>query len=362
MLHFHPQISFLELYGLSNIVFGYIWNIYARSATLKTRVAEIIIKYRKRPAAIAGFEALSKRLPLNHPKQEVLKERINSINAGFGGEERLDHLMRHFEPDYPYLIIQDLAISTNADFQVDTLILTQSCVILLEVKNISGRLRFTINPSALHQTKASGEEKAYQSPLVQVEVIKWKLENLLRSLDVPLPVHAFLVIAYPNQIVVDTPPGSVIWSADEAMIRLHDFKMPPAQISEDEMHQLGQQLLKLSSAYNPFPLAPKYGISASEIATGVYCPGCLNVKMERCKRSWQCPGCKLKSSEVHHDAIKEWFMLIKPSISAAECKDFLELEHLSTARNILKNPLYHRAGNNKMRRYYSEIKMSIHEK
>lgn len=325
-------------------------------------MAEIIIKYRKRPAVIAGFEALSKRLPLNHLKQEVIKERINSIKAGFGGEERLDHLMKHFDPDYPYLIIQDLSISTNMDFQVDTLLVTRSCVILLEVKNISGRLRFTVNPSALHQTKASGEERAYQSPLVQAEMIKWKFESVLKSLNVVLPVHAFLVIAYPNQIVVDTPPGSVIWSADEVMIRLHNFNMPPEQISEDEMHQLGQQLLGLSSEFNPFPLASKHGISSGEIAKGVYCPSCKTIKMDRCKRSWHCSGCNLKSSEAHHEAIREWFMLIKPSISAAECQDFLELEHLSTARNILKNPLYKRVGNNKMRRYYSEMKTGIHEK
>lgn len=325
-------------------------------------MAEIIIKYRKRPVAIAGFEALVKRLPANHPKQETFKERLNSINAGFGGEQRLDHLMKYFDPAYPYLIIQDLSISTNVDFQVDTVLVTQSCVVLLEVKNLSGKLRFTVNPSGLHQTKATGEERGYPSPLVQAEVIKWKFESVLKSMDVSLPVHAFLVIAYPNQIVVDTPPGSVIWSADEVMIQLHNFNMTPEQVSEYEMHQLGQQLLSIASEFNPFPIASKYGISPKEIAKGVFCPNCITIKMNRCKRSWHCPECKLLSSSAHHEAIREWFMLIKPSISAAECKDFLELEHLSTARNILKNPIYKRVGNNKMRRYYIDTQMSIHGK
>ena len=325
-------------------------------------MATIIIKHRKRPAKIAGYEALLKRMPENHPKRETIEDLLKSSNAGFGGEERLDHLMKNFDPDYPYLIIQDLSISTNTDFQVDTVLLTQSCVILLEVKNISGRLRFTVNPSALHQTKASGIEKAYKSPLVQVEMIEWNFENLLKRLDFLLPVQAFLVIAYPNQIVLDTPPGSVIWSADEVMIRLHNFNLPHKQISEDEMQQLGQQLLTLASEYNPFPLAPKHGISVSKIANGVFCAICKTTKMDRIKRSWQCPVCKMKSSDAHHQALQEWFMLIKPSISAAECKEFLGLEHLSTARNILKNPLYKRTGNNKKRRYFREIQIGIHEK
>lgn len=303
-----------------------------------------------------------KRLPLHHPKQEVIEDLIKSANAGFGGEERLDHLLKHFEPDYPYLIIQDLSISTNIDFQIDTLLLTRSCAILLEVKNISGRLRFSVNPSALVQTTSTGKEKGYKSPLVQMEVAKWKFEKLLESLGFSLPVHTFLVIAYPNQIVDSTPTGSIIWSADEVMIRLHNFHMPSEQISKEELYALGQQLVSLHSEYNPFPLAQNHGISVNDIEKGVYCPNCKSIKMNRIKRSWLCPACKLKSSDAHHGAIQEWFMLMKPSISAAECKDFLGLEHLSTARNILKNPLYKKGGSNKFRRYFMDRQVGIHEK
>lgn len=323
---------------------------------------KIIIKHRKRPAKIAGYEALVKRLPSYHPKVEVIGDLIKSSNAGFGGEERLDHLLKHFDPEYSYLIIQDLSIAINLDFQIDSLLLTRSCAILLEIKNISGRLRFSVNPSALHQITPSGKEKAYKSPLVQMEMAKWKFEKLLHRLDFQLPVYTFLVIAYPNQVVDNAPTGSTIWSADEVMIRLHKFNMPPDRISEDDLLSLGQQLLSLHSEYNSFPLAPKHGIAISEIGKGVYCPNCSSVKMARIKRSWHCPACKLKDSLAHHEAIKEWFMLIKPTISASECKEFLELDYLSTARNILKNPLYKKTGSNKIRRYYIEKKVDIHEK
>lgn len=196
-----------------------------------------------------------KRLPVYHPKREIIEDLLKSTNAGYGGEERLDQLMKYFNPDYPYLIIQDYSISSNTELQIDTILLTQSCVILLEVKNISGRLRFTINPSALRQTTASGVERGLKSPLVQMEMAKWKFEKLLKSLEISLPVHAFLVIAYPNQIVEDSPPGSVIWSADEVMIRLQNFNMPPKILSIDELHRFGQRLLSLYSEFDPFPLA-----------------------------------------------------------------------------------------------------------
>ncbi|MFD1031840.1 nuclease-related domain-containing protein [Metaplanococcus flavidus] len=325
-------------------------------------MAAIIIKFRKKPAKIEGYEALLKRLPLYHPKQELVEDFLKSSKAGFGGEERLDQLMKYFSPDYPYLIIQDYSISSSMELQVDTILLTQSCIILLEVKNISGRLRFTLNPSTLRQTTASGIERGYKSPLVQMEMAKWKFANLLKSIDISLPVHAFLVIAYPNQIVEDSPPGSIIWSADEVMIRLQNFKMPPEIISIDEMHRLGQQLLSLYSEYNPFPLAPKIGINPDEIKNGVFCPACEITKMNKIKRSWKCEGCGLTNPEAHHQALHEWFMLIKPSITVAECKDFLELEHLSSARRILSHPFYKKASDSKVRRYYMDKHVGIHEK
>ncbi|WP_133257360.1 nuclease-related domain-containing protein [Planococcus halotolerans] len=303
-----------------------------------------------------------KRLPAYHPKKEQVEDLLKSTNAGFGGEERLDQLMKYFNPDYPYLIIQDYSISANIELQADTILLTQSCVILLEVKNISGRLRFTINPSTLHQTTASGVERGLKSPQVQMEMAKWKFEKLLKSLNISLPVHVFLVIAYPNQIVEDSPPGSVIWSADEVMIRLQNFKLPPKILSIDELHRFGQQLLSLYSEFDPFPLAPKNNIHPSEINIGVFCPECKSSKMNKVKRTWMCEKCGLTNPEAHHQAIHEWFMLIKPSITVAECKNFLALEYVSTARRILNNPLYKKVADNKTKKYYLDMQVDIHEK
>lgn len=325
-------------------------------------VAAIIIKHRKRPVKIDGYEALLKRLPIYHPKKETVEDLLNSSKAGYGGEQRLDHLMKHFDPDYEHLIIQDLSISKDMELQVDTVLLTRSCIVLLEVKNISGRLKFSVNPSALHQTTQSGKERGYKSPLVQMEVIKWKFEKVLESLNYSLPVSTFLVIAYPNQIVESTPPGSVIWSADEVMVRLQNFRRPPERITSVELLNLGDQLVARHAEYSSFPLTPKLEIQLEDIETGVFCPNCKFMKMNKIHRSWKCQACEITDSEAHHTAIREWFMLIKPTISAAECQEFLGLRYASTARNFLAHPRYKKVGSNKTRRYYLEEKVDIHEK
>lgn len=325
-------------------------------------VAAIIIKHRKRPIKIEGYEALLKRLPIYHSKRDTIEDLLKSSKAGFGGEVRLDGLMRYYDPDYEHLIIQDFSISGHFDMQVDTLILTKSCAVLLEVKNIAGRLRFMTNPSALHQTTPGGNERGYKSPLVQMEMAKWKFERLLKKLGYSLPIHTFLVIAYPNQIVENTPRGSIIWSADEVMIRLHNFQMPPEKLNSDELLNLGHQLMELSSDYKPIPLASKYGVPLEEIEKGVFCTNCKIKKMNKIHRTWKCQGCGITDAEAHHEAIQEWFMLIKPTISVAECQDFLELNYASTARKILTHARYKKIGSNKTRRYYREEKADIHEK
>ena len=47
--------------------------------------------------------------------------------------------------------------------------MTQSFIFILEVKNISGELRFIENPPSLHRTLKNGEELVLDCPVYQLE-------------------------------------------------------------------------------------------------------------------------------------------------------------------------------------------------
>lgn len=295
----------------------------------------MIIKHRKKPIKIAGYEALLKRLPPTHPKRMAVKNSLNNANAGYGGEERLDEALEFFDPPYPHRIIQDFSLGEAFKVQVDTMVLTQSCVYLLEIKNIAGKLQFKQNPSALHSILTNGEIKSYKNPITQVNETAIRMNKFLKTLACPLPVVPIIVIAHPSQIVEDAPPNALILASGEVNFHLSKMKLPKPILSIEELHQLGQNLVDLHRDYQPFPLAPKFQIAQSEIETGVFCPRCVFGKMARTKRSWECETCRLISQDAPLDALQDWFMLIKPTINTAECLDFIGLEKLDAAKRFL---------------------------
>lgn len=309
----------------------------------------MIIKYRNKPAKIAGYEALLKRLPAHHAKRGKIQEKLNAAKAGHGGEERLDELLEFFDPPYPYLLLQDVELPNKC--QVDTMMITQSCIFLLEVKNMSGILRFQENPSALHQITPVGATKSYKSPVVQTETAQLKIEKLLKLLNYPLRVQSAIVIAYPSQIVENVPTGAKVWSADEVLIRLNRLNMDKTSISVEQMHALGDQLLSIQEIHNPFPLAPKFELPFAEIEAGIFCPRCCLRKMDRVGRKWECQSCYIISVDAHFDAIDEWFMICKSTITTAECKEFLGLEDLDSAKRLLKRMNLKEIGGRRYRTY-----------
>lgn len=294
----------------------------------------MIIKYRKEPAKIVGYEALLRRLPPMHPKRSAVKSSLHTAKAGFGGEDRLDEAMEFFDPPYAYRIIQDFSLPAPFKIQVDTVVLTQSGLYLLEVKNISGRLQFRQNPSALHSVLADGKIKSYKSPITQMNETTIRMRMFLKTLGWHLPVTSIIVIAHPSQIVEDAPHTSRILSAAEVSFYFSEIKESPL-LSIEELHRLGQTFLSAHQDYDPFPLAPKFQIDRSEIESGVFCPRCLLGKMAKTKIAWECETCRLISRNAHVQALNDWFMLIKPTITTAECCEFIGLQSLDAAKHFL---------------------------
>lgn len=310
----------------------------------------MIIKYREEPRKIAGYEALLKRISPAHPKRHAIKSSLNSAKAGFGGEERLDEAMEHFDPPYAHRIIQDFSLPAPFKIQVDTVIITQSRIYLLEVKNIAGKLQFRQNPSALHSVLADGKIKSYKSPIVQMNETTVRMRMFLKTLGYSVPVTSIIVIAHPSQIVENAPHTSRILSAGEVNFYLSEIVERPI-LSIEQLYHLGQAFLNAHQDYQPFPLAPKFQIEIPEIEKGVFCPRCFLGKMTRTKVAWECEMCRLISRNAHSGALNDWFMLIKPTITTAECCEFIGLQSLDAAKHFLVKSGCQPVGGRRYRHY-----------
>lgn len=311
----------------------------------------MIIKYREKPMKIEGYEALLKRISPTHPKRAAVKNSLNNTKAGYGGEERLDEALEFFDPPYPHRIIQDFSLGEEFKIQVDTVILTQSCIFLLEIKNIAGKIEFKQNPSALHSISATGEIKSYKSPITQMNETALRMNKFLKTLGCPLPVANVIIIAHPSQIVEGAPQNVRVLAAGEVNVHLSEMKLPKPILSIEELHQLGQRLVAVHKEYQPFPLAPKFQIDPSEIENGVFCPRCILGKMGRTQRAWECETCRLVSQDAHTTALQDWFMLIKSTINTAECRDFIGLKSLDAAKRFLVRSGCQPVGGRRYRQY-----------
>ena len=311
----------------------------------------MIIKYREIPEKIAGYEALLKRLSPVHPMRAVVKNKLNNARAGFGGEERLDKALELFDPPYAHQLIQDFSVAAPFHLQVDTVLITRSAIVLLEVKNMTGKLQFKQNPSALYSIGAGGEVRSYKSPVTQMNETAMRMRKFLTSVDCPLPVSTLLVMAHPSQIVEDVPANCRILTTAEANYYLTNLPMPEPILSWEQFHQVGHTFLAAHQNYQAFPLAPKFQIPLTDIEPGVFCPCCQLGKMHRISIAWECETCRHISRNAHLHTLQDWFMLIKPTITTAECRDFIGFKNLETAKQFLLKNNCHPVGGRKFRHY-----------
>lgn len=98
------------------------------------------------------------------------------------------------------------------------------------------------------------------------------------------------------------------------------------KMTQKELRKIARLLLAHHTPENP-DILQYFDISPKEISTGVQCPykECEFIGMERRYGTWCCPKCGARSKDAHIQAISDYFLLIKPSITNAELCDFLHI-------------------------------------
>jgi len=115
-------------------------------ATLEVR--KLLYKERYAPLMLVGLQALIQRLPSSHGKFIDIQEEIRKRAAGFSGEGNFDRHIREFRPSYPYALLHDVCLKqSGVYFQMDSLLITPSFIIIFEIKNLAGKIIVKSNPT-----------------------------------------------------------------------------------------------------------------------------------------------------------------------------------------------------------------------
>lgn len=258
----------------------------------------MILLERTLPLMVQKEEALLKRLPPHHPKRPLVSENLEKAKAGFRGEENLDYHLS-FLPVKEYHIFNALRLHHDGKaFQIDTFIVTPSLGIIIECKNIAGKLIFEkFNQMIRIKEK---KEQGFQYPLAQAERQLLQLQRWLTFHKFPpLPLEYIICISNSSTILINNTDSPQV--SEKVMHAIHipgkvkelNQRYSTPVLSSHDMKRLSRLLCEWHEPLD-LPILTYYQLSENDILKGVHCPLCQALPMQRIPATWYCPNCKIQ--------------------------------------------------------------------
>ncbi|MBH0175393.1 NERD domain-containing protein [Fictibacillus sp. 23RED33] len=301
----------------------------------------MIKKIRLKPIYMNKLQLLMNRLEDDLVKQNLELE-IGKMTAGFRGEDSINYFLNMLPNQKECHVLHDLRIPHESTFfQIDTLILNPTYMLIIEVKNISGNLFFDHTFNQLIRTK-NGIEEPFQDPIAQVERQKYQLEHWLSKNKFPsVPIEALVVMTHSQSVLKTNDESSriskkVIHSV-QLLDRIRQLQRKYKQhviVAGDVMNKITRRLIKEHTPRD-VDVMERYRISKEMIIKGVQCEGCLGFGMKKGYRTWNCPHCSHTSRNPHIKALKDYSLFIQTTITNQQARDFLKLSSISVASKLL---------------------------
>jgi hypothetical protein len=304
------------------------------------------------------LHALHKRLSPMHEKYVQVESELGKKRSGDYGESSIGYYLSHINRSNRCQMIRGARLLLgHYYFQMDMLLLFPSFFILLETKHLTGTLHFDPDYQQLIQIKKEeNKEISRQDPILQVKMQYNRFKSWLSQHNVEgYPGYCF-VITNQNAIVKAISNPSLI---QEYVIRnpALTFKLEnviakhqPIISGSHSSHEIFTLIINNHSPKNE-DILKEYHINSMEINTGVACPGCEKLAMERELRGWKCPFCRHFSKDAHIQALVDYFLLIDTYITIREVCRFLHIDNVRTARRIIKNLSLEKTGSTSNTKY-----------
>jgi hypothetical protein len=303
------------------------------------------------------LEALIRRLLPSHLKWPDAVAEYKRRMAGYRGEKSLAFHLSML-PDSQYLILHGLRLLYRQYyFQIDILLLCSTFAMVLEVKNMTGELSFEKNFNQATR-KRNGVEERIINPISQARLQARKLKDWLRDHNyTEIPIHYFFVNSNEKTIIRTEARNEQmiqhICNSENLLEKIEQIAKyyKTDQLDKKELKRIKRLLLSNHTPDNP-NILQAYNLSPKDILTGVQCPECSTTAMVYKRGKWCCQKCKIHSKTAHIQAIKDYFLLIKPSITNAELCHFLHIDSINIGYKILKSLCLPYTGKFKNRVYH----------
>lgn len=319
----------------------------------------LIVKKRTVPLKIKVCESLLRRLPFTQSHQQQLHEELERRWAGYWGEQSLDYYFNLLD-DKKYLILHDLnLVRDEYTFQIDTLLLSPNFLLIIETKNISGKLFFDQISHQLIRTNSSGSEESFPDPITQVRLHKHQLETFFSKHRLPIGPIEYVVVNTNKSSILETNPGyeyifkkvfksSFLFYGIQELEKVYQNPI----FSSKDLRKISKVLIQSNTPPRKFYL-DKYLTTKNSLRTGIHCPSCTFIPMIRMKQQWYCPNCKTYSKDAHIESLYDYFLLIDDKITNQQFRKFAHIESKDVAFRLLSSTNFPSSGKNKGRVYWA---------
>ncbi|WP_423410486.1 nuclease-related domain-containing protein [Heyndrickxia sp. MSNUG] len=249
----------------------------------------MLLKERHEPAELVLLRYLNTRIQL------TIKEKyyLSNLEKGFEGEVKFDLMAERIDEER--YIINDLLLEiNNSFFQIDTLIISQGMIHLLDIKNYEGNC-YLADDKLYNVT--TGRE--YKNPLNQLERSEGLFRLLLQNLKFNFLVESSLIYINPEFTLYQAPMDKPYILPTQVPGFLRGLNQNPSKLG-DSHKKLAEKLISLHITKNPHTSLPTY--TYDQLEKGLYCKDCKSFATSAINYDIVCSRCG--SHEKIEHAIK----------------------------------------------------------
>lgn len=270
---------------------------------------------------------LDRRIQLD----EKEKFRYLNLEKGYEGELKFDQLTEKIQENR--LILNDLLLEVNSSyFQIDSLIISQGIIHLIDIKNYEGD--YYLESDKLYSVKTKSE---YKNPLDQLKRCETLMYQLLRNLKYTSLIKSSVIFINPEFTLYQAPLDQPIVFPSQINRFIHTINKTPSNLTSMDKN-LAHKLISLHYPKNKFYTLPSY--EYEDLQKGVYCNICNSLLVLIKNQDFVCGICdaheKLSSAILRN--VKEFQLLFpEQKITTNKIHHWCNMSiNKKTVRRVLK--------------------------
>lgn len=274
----------------------------------------------------------------------------NRLQAGFEGEQRVDREWSEINSlgKHSLLFNYEFENEFGSSHQIDTLLITSSFLLIIDIKNITGRVDYDEDKFQFIRTRSDGKQEGFTNPKNQVLRHGQYFNRLFQNNKISLPIEYAVIFSNPSTIIGNVP-------ADIPFIHANGLRFHISKLQSKYQTTLSENQLKLLSNLLISNLKRKESrttIQKDRFKKGVLCQFCnYDAHMSYQNGKWICNVCGERNNIAFLEALNDYRLLISERITNSEFRDFFGIDSFNTASKILSRSSLIPIGNNKGRYY-----------